>query len=99
MQLETERLLIRDFTEADFEAVYAYSSTQKGRAIWLSRQVHRKRPMDNSRPELNSQVLRASGQCHAKHLFLFAEQLHCGKGLALLYRPSGFCQWGAGWRG
>jgi [ribosomal protein S5]-alanine N-acetyltransferase len=26
MQLETERLLIRDFTEADFAAVYAYGS-------------------------------------------------------------------------
>ena len=43
--------------------------------------------MDNSRPELNSQVLRASGQCHAKHLFLFAEQLYRGTGLALLHRP------------
>jgi [ribosomal protein S5]-alanine N-acetyltransferase len=26
MQLETERLLIRDFTDADFDAVYAYGS-------------------------------------------------------------------------
>lgn len=26
MQIETERLLIRDFTEADFDAVYAYGS-------------------------------------------------------------------------
>lgn len=30
MQIETERLLIREFTEADFDAVYAYSSDPEG---------------------------------------------------------------------
>lgn len=30
MQIETERLLIREFTASDFEAVYAYSSDPEG---------------------------------------------------------------------